>query len=212
MEVWDLYDENKMFVGKTHTRGDDIPENTYHLVVHAWIVNKEGKYLITRRAENRPTYPLMYECVGGSVLAGETSVQGALREIVEEVGLVLKEKDAKLIRSEVRKVVNGKKFNDIMDAWLFVYNGEIDLANATTDEVCECAWMTIEEIQNLKEKNVLVPTLEYIFELGEKVQKHIIKYKKSLKNKKKIKKLSENSRYFDFYDDVKSGCHKIVDW
>ncbi len=32
------------------------------------------------------------------------------------------------------------------------------------------------------------------------------------KNKKKIKKLSENTRYFDFYDDVKSGCHKIVDW
>ncbi len=36
--------------------------------------------------------------------------------------------------------------------------------------------------------------------------------KKSDKNKKKTKKLSENSRYFDFYDDVKSGCQKIIDW
>ena len=36
--------------------------------------------------------------------------------------------------------------------------------------------------------------------------------KKSEKNKKKVKKLSENTRYFDFYDDVKSGCQKIIDW
>lgn len=36
--------------------------------------------------------------------------------------------------------------------------------------------------------------------------------KKSAKNKKKSSKLSKNSRYFDFYDDIKSGCQKIVDW
>jgi len=36
--------------------------------------------------------------------------------------------------------------------------------------------------------------------------------KKSDKNKKKTKKLSESSKYFDFYDDVKSGCQKIIDW
>lgn len=36
--------------------------------------------------------------------------------------------------------------------------------------------------------------------------------KKTDKNKKKIKKLSQNSRYFDFYDDVKAGCHKVIDW
>ena len=35
---------------------------------------------------------------------------------------------------------------------------------------------------------------------------------KSDKNKKKTKKLSESSKYFDFYDDVKSGCQKIIDW
>ena len=36
--------------------------------------------------------------------------------------------------------------------------------------------------------------------------------KKCDKNKKKIKKLSEKSKYFDFYDDVKSGCNKVIDW
>ena len=32
------------------------------------------------------------------------------------------------------------------------------------------------------------------------------------KKDKKPQKLSKTSRYFDFYDDIKSSCHKIVDW
>ena len=28
----------------------------------------------------------------------------------------------------------------------------------------------------------------------------------------KTEKLSQNTKYFDFYDDIKAGCHKIVDW
>jgi len=32
------------------------------------------------------------------------------------------------------------------------------------------------------------------------------------KNKKKTKKLSEKTKYFDYYDDIKSSCHKIYDW
>lgn len=211
MEVWDLYDKNKQLTGKTHTRGDDIPEGHYHLVVHAWVINSKGEYLITQRAANRKSYPLMFECVGGSVLAGETSGQGAVREIVEEVGLVLKEADGTIFRSEVRDVVNGKNFNDIMDAWLFKYDGEVDLSKATTDEVCFCKWMTIDEVKMLFDEGKLVPTLEYIFEDDNKVQKLKNNSKKNDK-KKKVKKLSERSRYFDFYDDVKAGCHKIIDW
>ena len=36
--------------------------------------------------------------------------------------------------------------------------------------------------------------------------------KKCDKNKKKTKKMSQTSKYFDFYDDIKSGCHKVFDW
>ncbi len=51
-------------------------------------------------------------------------------------------------------------------------------------------------------------------ESGQKVKSQNINKntKKTQKNCKKIKKLSENSKYFDFYDDVKSSCHKVVDW
>ncbi len=58
-------------------------------MVHVWIRNSKGKYLISQRSANRPTYPLMWECVGGLVVKGEDSLQGAIREEKEQVGVDL---------------------------------------------------------------------------------------------------------------------------
>ena len=212
MEIWDLYDENQNLTGRTHTRGETIPDGFYHLVVHIWIKNKEGKYLITRRAENRKTYPLMFECVSGSVLHGETSKEGAIREVLEEVGLDFKNKKGKLAHCEVRKEFNGKPYNDILNVWLYDYDGEVDLSKATTDEVCSCEWLTVEQIKEIYERGELVPTMEYIIPLHEKLQKDKIKRKNDIKNKQKSKINKEKSKYFDYYDDIKHGSHKIVDW
>ena len=70
-EIWDLYDENRELLGKDHVRGEQLPIDGYHLVVHVWIRNSKGEYLISQRSANRPTFPLMWECVGGSVVKGE---------------------------------------------------------------------------------------------------------------------------------------------
>ena len=59
------------------------------IVVHVWIRNSKGEDLIPQRSANRPTYPLMWECVGGSVVKGENSLVGAIWEAKEEVGVDL---------------------------------------------------------------------------------------------------------------------------
>ena len=61
-EIWDLYNENRELRGKDHIRGEQLPIDGYHLVVHVWIRNSKGQYLISQRSANRPTYPLMWEC------------------------------------------------------------------------------------------------------------------------------------------------------
>ncbi len=162
MEVWDLYDKNKNITGKTCVRGEDIPDGYYHLVVHIWIKNNKGEYLISQRAEHK-TLPLKWECAGGSVVKGETSIEGAIRETKEEVGIDFKPSDGKLIYSKVRDLYNGRKFNDIMDVWLFEYNGDVNLENATTDEVRDLKWMNKAEIRNLFKSGELVETLGYFF-------------------------------------------------
>lgn len=158
MEKWDLYTRNREKTGREHVRGEKIPEGFYHLVVHIWIRNCKGEYLISQRSANRPTSPLMWECVGGSVLIGESSIDGALREVKEEVGLDLEPETGKILFTKIRST-----FNDIVDVWLFEYDGDLHLDDATTDEVSDCRWMTVPEIRKLYEDNRLVKTLDYFF-------------------------------------------------
>ena len=162
-EIWDLYDENRKLLGKDHVRGEQLPIDGYHLVVHVWIRNSKGEYLIAQRSANRQTYPLMWECVDGSVIKGENSLQGALREVKEEVGVDLLPKKGHVILSDIKKIEFGKVVNKIVDIWLFKYDGEVDLSNATTDEVAQVAWMNREQIKELFEHNMFVETLEYFF-------------------------------------------------
>lgn len=61
-----------------------------------------------------------------------------------------------------------------MDVWLFEYDGEVDLSNATTDEVAQVAWMNRSQIKELFDANMFVDTLEYFFT---EVEKETIKVK-----------------------------------
>jgi DNA-binding Xre family transcriptional regulator/isopentenyldiphosphate isomerase len=167
-EIWDLYDENRELLGKDHVRGEQLPIDGYHLVVHVWIRNSKGEYLIAQRSANRQTYPLMWECVDGSVIKGEDSLQGALREVKEEVGVDLLPKKGHVILSDIKKIEFGKVVNKIVDIWLFKYDGEVDLSNATTDEVAQVAWMNRSQIKELFDANMFVDTLEYFFTEVEK--------------------------------------------
>ncbi len=166
MEIFDLYNEKRELAGKTHIRGEIIPAGYYHLVVHVWLRCPDGRYLLSKRAASRPTYPLMWECVGGSVVAGENSYEGAVREVLEEVGIDLCGRKGEVLFTKTRDIINGVPFRDIMDVWRFdlMEGEEFDLQRASTDEVAECRYMTKEEIQALYDSGDLVPTLEYIFD------------------------------------------------
>lgn len=162
MELWDLYTRERARTGETHVRGERLPPDRYHLVVHVWIRSSRGEWLISQRAASRPTFPLKWESVGGSVTAGEDSLTGALREAEEEVGVQLDPALGRCISSTVRE-----HFQDIRDVWLFTYDGDLDLSRATTDEVAQMRWMTVEDIRELYEAGELVHTLGYFFEYPE---------------------------------------------
>ena len=169
MEIWDLYDEKRKLTGRTHIRGEELPDGCYHLVVHVWIRNSRGVYLISQRAADRPTYPLKWECVGGSVIKGEDSLHGALREVKEEVGISLPAESGRVVYTKTRGYVDGRRFNDIMDVWLFEYDGDADLANADTKEVADTRWLKTADIRKLYNDSELVDTLGYFFDKVEKV-------------------------------------------
>lgn len=165
MEIWDLYTEKREPTGKEHIRGEEIPQGLYHLVVHVWIRNRKGEYLISQRSEDRPAFPLMWECVGGSALKGEDSLSAALRETKEEVGIKLSPENGKVIYSMIGRVFHGVKFSDIVDVWLFEYDGPVNLELATTKEVAQALWMNKAKMKDLFYEGKLVNTLGYFLEL-----------------------------------------------
>ena len=163
MELWDLYTKEGSPTGRIHRRGDPIPKGYYHPGVHVWIQNSKGQYLMSQRAADRPTFPLKWECVGGSMLAGEDSLTGAIREVREELGVTLDPSNGKLLFTEARDIVANVPFYDYMYMWLFRYDGEFSLKDASTQEVAQARWMVVSEIQELADQGTLSPPLTYFF-------------------------------------------------
>lgn len=158
-EYWDLFDINRKNLGITHLRGEVIPDGMYHLVVHAWIMDYSGNFLISQRQKGR-TDELLWERTGGSVLAGESSLDGALREIDEELGINICNCSHFFIKSEKRE-----QFRDFFDAWLFLVNNSDISCKINDAEVLAWKWASFEELTHLKEEKKLVKSSEYFDEV-----------------------------------------------
>ena len=158
MEYNDIYDQERCLTGRVHRRGTRWKAGEYGLVVCVWVYDGEGNMLLTRRAPGK-SFAGTWENSGGAAKAGEDSLTGAIREAEEEVGVRLDPAQGRLVNITVREC-----FQDIKDDWLFLYDGPIDLRNATTDEVADMRWMSVEEIRKLYDAGELVHTLGYFFD------------------------------------------------
>ena len=94
-EWWDLLDADRRPTGRTVRRGAvvagggiDLQPDDFHLVVVVVVFGPDGRVLIQQRVADKEFFPGYWDVTaGGSVLAGETSQQGAARELAEEVGI-----------------------------------------------------------------------------------------------------------------------------
>lgn len=163
-ELWDIYDENKKKTGKTVERGGRLlGKGEYHIVVTALIMNLKNEILISKRAENKK-YGLMWECNGGSVLAGETSLEGMIREVKEELGIDFLKKEAIFLK-EIKDYMQNQDFKDI---WLFKRDIKDEEITLPDGEAIEYKWVSIEEFMDMIEKGEMVPTIEVDRELYER--------------------------------------------
>ena len=146
-EIWDLIDINKNKTGITHGRncGKSIPKDMYHLAVEIWIINMRGKILLTQRHPEK-NYGLMWEATGGAVLSGESSIEGAVRELYEETGINVEENELVYLGHIV-----GDTY--IMDEYMHIIEGDDIELNLQPEEVVDAMWVTKEE---LEKKNDLI--------------------------------------------------------
>lgn len=156
-EYWDIYDENRKKTGKIVERGVyEFEPGEYHIVVTGIILNSKNEILITKRAEHKK-FGLMWECNGGSVLAGETSLQGVIRELKEEVGVEFKKREAIFLK----EVKGGKKYPDFKDLWLLRRDVKKEEITFPDGEAIDYKWVTIDEFMKMYNNKEIVPTVDF---------------------------------------------------
>lgn len=148
-EIWDIYDKDRNLTGRTHRRGEPLTDGEYHLVVHVWIQNSCGQFLLTKRSPNKG-FPNMWETTGGSALSGDNSLAAALRETREETGLILLPENGKCLFT-----YRGSDY--ITDVWLFRQDFRIEEVVLQEGETCGAMFATKEAILQLKKDGILVP-------------------------------------------------------
>ena len=140
MEKRDLFDKDRKLTGKTIYKGEEVPEGSYIVVVLVFIQNSDGKSLIQKRSARKNG---KYATTGGHPKSGESSIEGIITEVKEEIGLDIKPEDLTLYfggRSERERV-----FWD--DYYAKIDVEDINSLKLQEDEVESVHWFSADEIK-----------------------------------------------------------------
>ncbi|MDX1359216.1 MAG: NUDIX domain-containing protein [Clostridia bacterium] len=159
MELWEIFDENRNPKGYTHIRGEEMKSGDYHINVNVWIMNGRGEFFLTKRSPEK-VHPGFWECTGGSVIAGDTSIECAVKETYEEAGIVLDPADGELIHSYNRMEKRGMP--DFCDVWFFRKDFDLSDVVLQEGETCDAMWASKEKILKLLDDGKLVPVFDYL--------------------------------------------------
>lgn len=156
-ELWDIYDKNRNKTGKKAERDVyQFKEGEYHIAVTGIIMNSKNEILISKRASFKK-FGGMWECNGGSILAGETSVEGIIRELKEELGIEFSPKEAIFLK-EIRRDKLPPNFKDL---WLFKKDIKIEDLIFPDGESTEAKWVNIDEFMNMFNNKQIVPSVDF---------------------------------------------------
>lgn len=165
MEIIDLYDNKKQKLTKTMDRSDGEPaKGEFKLSVHTWILNSKGELLIQKRNENLKRNPGKWAFTGGAVDVNETSLEGAIREVKEEIGVDIKD-------DEIEYLLSFKREKGFVDIWLVKKDIEIEELVLQKEEVSEARWVSLNELIKLAESGEMVASINLYLDIFVKLLK-----------------------------------------
>lgn len=165
-EYWDIYDENKQKTGRTMRRNDwNMKPGEFHLTVLGVVQRPDGRFLITKRAEDKSWAPGHWEVSGGGVMAGEESFDAVCREVMEETGLDVRKGEGGY-QFTYSRVNPDEKDNYFVDIYRFCLDFEEKDVRLQEKETNGFALATKEEIKELGEKGIFLhyDSIKQVFE------------------------------------------------
>lgn len=115
----------------------------FYIAGHA-IIEKDGRYLITRRSKKNDYMPLKWDVPGGTVESGETVEQAVVREVMEETKLKIDVGRVLYIYTNLDQLPDRQTCQTIY--YCKYVNGTVTL---NPDEHDNYSWVSKEEISKM---------------------------------------------------------------
>lgn len=98
----DILDSEGNFTGTSCLKSKAHKEGLFHATVHVWFFTSDHQVLLQKRALTKKVFPGLWDVsVAGHIGAGETISEAAIREVEEEIGLIITER--KFTKIGIRK-------------------------------------------------------------------------------------------------------------
>ena len=145
MEYLDLYDENQNLIGEKILREKNMKpqEGKYIKIVIVFIKNSENKFLIQKTSKEKGS---VWATTGGLVSSGYTSDETVVKEIEEELGLIIDFNELKHIETVKRQFA-------FQDTYYLEKDINIEDIKIQKEEVELVKWLSIAEIKELIKNN-----------------------------------------------------------
>ena len=149
MELLDIVDEKGNFTGKVMEREQVHDLNLLHWEVATFIINDNKEILLQKRASKKKYNPNKWGLCAGHVDSGESLEAAVLREIKEEIGLELTEKELNVLeKMEVRK----REENSHITRYYYVVCNENNFT-IEKEELSEVKWVSIDTVIDMINNN-----------------------------------------------------------
>ena len=144
MEYLDLYDENQNLIGEKilRAKGMKLESGKFIKIVIVFIKNDEDKFLIQKTSKEKGS---VFATTGGLVSSGYTSDETIVKEIEEELGLIIN-------FNELKHIETIKREHAFQDTYYLEKNIDIKDIKVQEEEVEYVKWLSIEEIKELINK------------------------------------------------------------
>lgn len=153
MELRDLYTSKRILTGEVIEKGKDVPKGKYYITVVVFIENSKGEFLLQKRVHKKDG---KWATTGGHPKSGESSLEGIVTEIREELGLTVKQNELTLYKSIQTE-------DDFVD--LYYMKKDINLGDVKVqkEEVETVKWASREEITRLIRQGVFSESHEEFY-------------------------------------------------
>lgn len=175
-EYFDILDENGNKTGKTKLRSEVHRDGDWHKAVHIWILNNNGDVLLQRRCATKDSNPNMLDISSaGHLSAGDNSIEGAIRELKEELNIDVKPNELQFIKTLKRSSRYTETFinNEFDDMYVLRTDKTIDDMKYQESEIAEIFFVPYKEFKKMvqnKQPDLLMHTDEFeiLFNLFDK--------------------------------------------